>query len=145
MSVLHQSAFLNGAGPGWGLGGGADSNQDGASGRALLSGKGQTWTLWECPQGGCPHPPYLHVRPICSGAARAAQAGCPDQGEGGQAGAWGPAGVPGPVARTAVLSHAELSSGRGSGRRAGAGYSLTSSPRGRLPTAGTLGTRPRWL
>lgn len=39
------------------------------------------------------------------------------QGEASQAGIWGPQGVSWPIARLAtVLSHAELSSGRGSGR-----------------------------
>lgn len=43
-----------------------------------------------------------------------------DQGEASQAGIWGPQGVSWPRARLAtVLSHAELSSGRGSSRGAG--------------------------
>lgn len=73
-------------------------------------------------------PPCREVSPSILGRVP------PDQGEASQAGIWGPQGVSWPRARlVAVLSHAELSSGRGSGRgrgEAGEARSLTSSPGG---------------
>ena len=59
-------------------------------------------------------PPCREVSPSSLGRVP------PDQGEASQAGIWGPQGVSWPRARlVAVLSHAELSSGRGSGRGGG--------------------------
>lgn len=85
MPVSGRSACLRGAGPGWGLGGGAAAQQDGPPGRALMWGKGQARTPCPCPRGGG-HIRYAHVGAVCSGAAGAARAGRPGPGR-------GPAGV----------------------------------------------------
>lgn len=94
--------------------------------------KGQNLTLFKCPNGGSQQVGVWEgeVRAYCAvEPLQGAQAWCPlTRRRWRQTCVWGPQGVSGPMAKgAAVLSHAELSTGRGSGRRVGWGHSLTSS------------------
>lgn len=89
---------------------------------------GQNLTPLQCPDGGRgvagkrsgPALQGSHPNSLVRVHPEQGEAGVKGEGTWGQAGVWGPGGVSGPVSeRAEVLSHADLSTGRGSGRRVG--------------------------